>query len=76
MMQVRTIEMDFEYQMVRAIEQFLKDFEKSPSDFNPDEFMDFIWSNMAQFGEAVFTVMMAYTDDEDWHTQLTSRETK
>lgn len=67
-MQVRTIDQDYQYQMVQAARQLLKDFEQDIDELDEEKLADFLYQHRREFGELIVNHMSEYTDD--WLAQV------
>lgn len=63
-MQIHTIEHNFEYQMESCIKQFIEDFELSPE--NGEDLFKELWGNEKEFGRLVINRMSEWMEEDDW----------
>ena len=70
-MAIHTIEMNYEWQMAQAIQDLLRQNEKTPDSFEtPENFMSFLWNERKEFGKIVVERMGQWTSDEDWYENI------
>jgi hypothetical protein len=66
-MRVRTIEMDYEWQMGQALQDLLRRNEKTADSFEtPDDLMSFLWNERQEFGKIVVERMGEWASEDDW----------
>lgn len=66
-MMIHTIEMSYEYQMRQAVSQLLRDWEKTPEDFeSPEDLMNFVYRKKTYLGEIVVNNMNEWMSEEEW----------
>ena len=61
----------FDNNMVDAIKQLLREYEKDISDFeSSDKLMDFVWGARKDFGNVVYELMINYMTEDEWFTKV------
>jgi len=68
---IRTIDHNYDYQMVQAIRQLAKDYEEDISGMQPEQMMNFIFQNRQEFGELIVNHMSEWMEDQEWYDQVT-----
>jgi hypothetical protein len=66
-MEIRTIEYDFDYQMVQAIRELLSSWDVPLTTFaDGDALIAFVGKHKRDFGEIVLQAMETWDDPENW----------
>lgn len=71
---IRTIDHNYDYQMIQAAKLLAKDYEVNINDMTPGEMMAFIYDHREEFGRMIICHMSEWQDDEDWYFAAVSYE--